>query len=96
VSTHRHTTIELLDTVAIICDLPEHGLIASDAFEVEFCDENGQTYAIQPQPLRANQIVALHNQGQQRSHSRLLLFDELAVPMTSAATLDGLFREVSG
>ncbi len=68
-----HTSpIALLDTVALICDLPDHGLIAgevgavvevlaSDVFEVEFCDENGQTYAFQT--LRANQIVALHNHG---------------------------------
>jgi hypothetical protein len=71
-NTHRPPSIELFDTVALICDLPEHGLIAgevgavvevlaSDAFEVEFCDENGQTYA--SQTLRANQIVALHNHG---------------------------------
>jgi hypothetical protein len=64
--------IQLLDTVALVCDLPEFGLVAGevgavveelspDAFEVEFCDENGHTYGLHT--LRSNQIVPLHTQG---------------------------------
>ncbi|MPZ46615.1 MAG: DUF4926 domain-containing protein [Betaproteobacteria bacterium] len=48
--------LRLLDVVALMDDLPEHGLargqvgtivevLAPDAYEVEFCDEQGQTYA---------------------------------------------------
>jgi hypothetical protein len=48
--------LRLLDVVALTDDLPEHGLargqvgtivevLAPDAYEVEFCDEQGQTYA---------------------------------------------------
>ncbi len=66
--------IELLDTVAVVVDLPELGLSIGEvgavvevlgdgaAFEVEFCDSNGQTYGLHT--LRANQLIALHNQGQ--------------------------------
>ena len=66
------TQIHLLDTVALIRDLPELGLVAGevgavvevlsdDAFEVEFVDESGYTYGLHP--LRANQLVALQTQG---------------------------------
>jgi len=65
--------IQLLDTVALIRDLPELGLVAGevgavvevlsgDAFEVEFCDESGQTYGLHT--LRAHQLIALHTKGQ--------------------------------
>ena len=65
--------IRLLDTVALLGDLPERKLkrgevgtvveiLAPDAYEVEFCDDEGQTYA--ELALRAEQIVALHNQGE--------------------------------
>lgn len=48
--------IRLLDTVALLEDLPERKLkrgevgtvvkvLAPDVFEVEFCDDEGQTYA---------------------------------------------------
>ena len=48
--------LQLLDVVALTDDLPEHGLargqvgtiveaLAPGAYEVEFCDEQGQTYA---------------------------------------------------
>lgn len=48
--------IRLLDVVALTEDLPEHKLLRGqvgtvveelppDAFEVEFCDEQGRTYA---------------------------------------------------
>lgn len=64
--------IELLDTVALLEDLPERSLkkgevgtvveiLAPDVFEIEFSDDEGQTYAMFA--LRKNQIVALHNQG---------------------------------
>ena len=66
------TQIHLLDTVALIRDLPELGLVAGevgavvevlsdDVFEVEFVDESGYTYGLHP--LRANQLVALQTQG---------------------------------
>lgn len=65
--------IHLLDTVALLVDLPEHKLrsgevrivgeiLASGVYEVEFCDEDGQTYA--ELALRGEQLVALHNRGE--------------------------------
>jgi hypothetical protein len=68
------THIELLDTVAVRDDIPDLGLTAGevgavvevlgdgDAFEVEFCDDSGQTYGLHT--LRSSQIIALHNRGQ--------------------------------
>jgi hypothetical protein len=68
------THIELLDTVAVREDIPALGLTAGEvgavveilgdgeAFEVEFCDNNGQTYGLHT--LRASQIIALHTRGQ--------------------------------
>jgi hypothetical protein len=65
--------IELLDTVALTQDVPEHGLTAGEvgavvevlgegeAFEVEFCDNTGATYGLHT--LRANQIMPLHTRG---------------------------------
>ena len=64
--------IQLLDTVAITADVPELGLFAGevgavvevlsdDAFEVEFCDDNGFTYGLHT--LHANQLLALHMKG---------------------------------
>ncbi|MFA6240810.1 MAG: DUF4926 domain-containing protein [Candidatus Hydrogenedentales bacterium] len=64
--------IALLDTVALLEDLPERKLRAGEVgtvvellydgvYEVEFADEDGQTYA--EFALRAGQIVPLHNQG---------------------------------
>lgn len=64
--------IKLLDTVALLEDLPQRHLkkgevgtvveiLAPDVFEIEFSDNEGQTYAMFA--LRENQIVALHNQG---------------------------------
>ncbi len=57
--------IKLLDTVALVEDLPERKLkrgevgtvveiLTPDVFEVEFCDGEGQTYA--ELALRAEQI----------------------------------------
>jgi len=66
--------IELLDTVAVATDLPDHGLTAGEvgavvevfgrgeAFEMEFCDRTGETYGLHT--LRAEQLVPLHNRGQ--------------------------------
>ena len=65
--------IKLLDTVALLEDLPERKLkrgevgtvveiLAPDAYEVEFCDDEGQAYA--ELALRGEQIVAFHNQGE--------------------------------
>lgn len=63
---------ELLDTVALLEDLPQRNLkkgevgtiveiLAPDVFEVEFSDDDGQTYAMFA--LRENQLMVLHNQG---------------------------------
>ena len=65
--------IKLLDTVALLEDLPERKLkrgevgtvvevLAPDVYEVEFCDDEGQTYA--EFALRGDQIIVLHNQGE--------------------------------
>jgi hypothetical protein len=65
--------IKLLDTVALLEDLPECKLkrgevgtvveiLAPDVFEVEFSDDEGQTYA--ELALRGDQLVTLHNQGE--------------------------------
>lgn len=67
-----HPPIQLLDTVALLNDVPELGLstgevgavvevLSADAFEVEFCDPSGYTYGLHT--LRANQLVRLHTQG---------------------------------
>ncbi len=61
--------IKLLDVVALTTDLPEHGLyrgqvgtavesLAPNVFEVEFCDDDGRTYAALA--LRADQLMVLH------------------------------------
>ncbi len=65
--------IDLLDTVALLQDLPERKLkrgevgtvveiLAPDVYEVEFCDDEGQTYA--EFALRTDQMIVLHNQGE--------------------------------
>lgn len=67
------TKIKLLDTVALVSDLPERKLkrgevgtvveiLAPDVFEVEFSDDEGQTYA--EFALPADQLITLHNQGE--------------------------------
>ena len=64
--------IEMLDTVALATDLPERNLkqgevgtvvevLAPDVFEVEFSDDDGETYA--EFALRKDQLIVLHNQG---------------------------------
>jgi hypothetical protein len=65
--------INLLDTVALLEDLPQRNLnrgevgtivelLAPDVYEVEFCDDEGQTYA--ELALRGEQLIVLHNQGE--------------------------------
>ena len=60
--------ISLLQTVALLDDLPEHGLtrgqvgtvvedLAPGVYEVEFSDNDGRTYAMLA--LRADQLIAL-------------------------------------
>ena len=61
--------INLLEVVALTEDVPERGLargqvgtvvelLAPDVFEVEFCDDNGRTYALLALP--AKQLMVLH------------------------------------
>lgn len=65
--------IKLFDTVALLEDLPGRKLkrgevgavveiLAPGVYEVEFCDDDGQTYA--ELALRRDQLMALHNQGE--------------------------------
>lgn len=65
--------IKVLDTVALAADLPDRKLkrgevgtvveiLAPDVFEVEFADDEGQTYA--EVALRGDQLVPLHSQGE--------------------------------
>jgi hypothetical protein len=63
----NNETIKLLDVVALTQDLPEHGLrrgqvgtvveLLRNAFEVEFADQDGQTYAMVS--LRPEQLLLL-------------------------------------
>lgn len=68
----RKPKVKLLDTVALVQDIPSRKLkrgevgtvveiLAPDVYEVEFCDDEGQTYA--ELALRGNQLIPLHNQG---------------------------------
>ena len=63
--------IHLLDVVALTEDIPDRGLLRGQvgtvveslgpgAFEVEFVDNDGRTYATLP--LRASQLLVLHYQ----------------------------------
>jgi len=70
-SFERHSStdeVELLDVVALIEDLPAHALLrgqvgtvvehlAPGVYEVEFSDDDGQTYA--ELALRADQLLLL-------------------------------------
>lgn len=64
-------SIQLLDVVALTEDVPAHRLVrgqvgtvvevlAADVFEIEFCDDEGRTYA--QLALRADQLLVLHYQ----------------------------------
>ena len=69
-----NSPISILDTVALIVDIPDLKLTAGEvgsvvevlgdgtAFEVEFCDNDGMTYGLHA--LRADQIVVLHTRGE--------------------------------
>ena len=61
----------LLDVVALTEDLPGHALVrgqvgtiveslAPDVFEVEFCDNDGRTYA--SLVLKTSQLMVLHHE----------------------------------
>ncbi|HXJ44758.1 MAG TPA: DUF4926 domain-containing protein [Bryobacteraceae bacterium] len=61
---------KLLDVVAVLEDVPLHGLVrgqvgtvvellAPGVFEVEFSDDNGRAYATLA--LRSNQLLVLHH-----------------------------------
>jgi hypothetical protein len=63
--------IELLDVVALTTDVPERGLVRGQVgtivellkpgvYEVEFCDNDGRTYAMLP--LNEEQLMVLHHQ----------------------------------
>ena len=63
--------IEMLSAVALLQDLPEHGLVrgqvgtvvedlAPGVYEVEFCDDGGRTYAMAS--LKADQVMRLHHE----------------------------------
>ncbi len=63
--------IEMLSVAALLQDLPELGLVrgqvgtvvedlAPGVYEVEFCDDQGRTYAMAP--LKAGQIMRLHHE----------------------------------
>ena len=66
------TTPRLLDVVALLSDVPTHGLLRGqvgsvvelldDALEVEFSDDEGRTYA--ELALEANQLLVLHHRPQ--------------------------------
>jgi hypothetical protein len=69
----RTGRIKLLDTVALLDDWPERHLkrgevgtvveiLAPHVYEVEFNDDEGQTYA--ELAVRSDQLVALHNRGE--------------------------------
>jgi Domain of unknown function (DUF4926) len=63
--------IELLSVIALLEDLPEHGLVrgqvgtvveswAPGVFEVEFSDDSGRPYAVVA--LKADQLMRLHHE----------------------------------
>jgi len=65
------TGIEMLSVVAMLEDLPEEGLVrgqvgtvveswAPGVYEVEFCDDNGRTYAMVA--LKAEHLLQLHHE----------------------------------
>jgi hypothetical protein len=62
-------SIQLLDVVTLLTDVPKSGLFRGqvgtivevyepNAFEVEFVDKKGQTYALET--LKAEQLMLLH------------------------------------
>lgn len=67
-----HKEPRLLDVVALLSDLPEHHLVRGQvgtvvelldgAYEVEFSDDEGRTYA--ELAIDPNQLLVLHHQPQ--------------------------------
>ena len=67
-----HSEPRLLDVVALLADVPEHGLVRgqvgtvvellSGAYEVEFSDDEGRTYA--EVALEPDQLLVLHHRPQ--------------------------------
>ncbi len=67
-----HTTPHLLDVVALLSDVPAHGLLRGQvgtvvelldgACEVEFSDDEGKTYA--ELALALDQLLVLHHRPQ--------------------------------
>ena len=67
-----HTTPHLLDVVALLSDVPAHGLLRGqvgtvvelldDAYEVEFSDDEGNTYS--ELALAPDQLLVLHHRPQ--------------------------------
>jgi hypothetical protein len=64
------TGIEMHSVVALLEDLPEQGLVrgqvgtvvetwAPGVYEVEFCDDNGKTYAMVA--VKAEQLIRLYH-----------------------------------
>lgn len=69
----KKNEVKLLDTVALLADLPQRNLLcgevgtvvellAPDVYEVEFCDDEGQTYA--QFALPGEKLIVLHNRGE--------------------------------
>ena len=67
--------LELLSEVALLRDLPEQGLVRGQvgtvvellspaAAEVEFCDDQGRTYAMAA--LKAEELIRLHHRPLER------------------------------
>jgi hypothetical protein len=67
-----HTAPRLLDVVALLSQMPTHGLLRGHvgtvvegldgAYEVEFSDDDGKTYAVLALP--ADQLLVLHHRPQ--------------------------------
>ncbi|MSP37140.1 MAG: DUF4926 domain-containing protein [Deltaproteobacteria bacterium] len=68
----KQRKLKLLETIALLQDIPSRKLkrgevgtveeiLAPNFYEVEFCDDEGQTYA--ELALRGIQIIPLHNQS---------------------------------
>ncbi|MFT3744981.1 MAG: DUF4926 domain-containing protein [Pyrinomonadaceae bacterium] len=67
---------EMYDSIALIEDVPEAGLVRGnmgaiveiyndgDAYEVEFVDTQGQTYGLLP--LRPKQFIVLHRSSMEK------------------------------
>jgi hypothetical protein len=72
-ATGMHTTPRLLDVVALLSDIPGHGLLRGQvgtvvelldgAYEVEFSDDEGKTHA--ELALAPDQLLVLHHRPQQ-------------------------------